>query len=239
MAIVARFIGAEEVLTAFEAKGKPYFSMWCKSSIICQYNGEDMQEALQMIREEIERNVKREMSHECYLKIHPESEKNYTLKSPVFYNIVFKSFDAPDFAMVNNPGALNYALLQKITAIESRLNAREELAGGIDDDDDEDFDDDEEEENDDSEKDKIAGIVSGIQTIIEHPVISGLINRFFPPADGAPEVKPSLGKIDEKDQEKVLSECLQKLFAKGLTLEHLVKISELPKEKIKMLLTLL
>ena len=134
MSLVARFIGSDEVIEQFEKVGKPNFSMWCKSALICQYNGDDIEEAVTMIREEIERNIKRKMGQECFLKIHPKEESNYNLKSEVAYNIVFKSYDNPDFQAMTSPAAFNHLMMEKLIAIESRMN-------GFEDDDDNEDDD--------------------------------------------------------------------------------------------------
>lgn len=226
MSLVARYIGADEVIEAYKSKGKPNFSMWCKSAIVCQYNGDDMDEGAEMIREEIERNVKRQFSHECFLKIHPDNEKNYTLKSPVYYNIVFKSYDSPDFAAASNPAVFNYAMMEKLNEITSRLNAIEE--------------EEEEEPEQEEQQTAISGMLAGINQLIAHPIIEKLIYKFLdsPTMPGDKKLH-SLAGIPPEKQQQILSKAIETLLNKGVTLEHFVKLSEMPEKQIQSLLNLL
>lgn len=233
MSLVARFVGAEEVIDQFKKIGLPNFSMWCKTALICQYNGDSIDEAIDIIQEEIDRNIKRKMSHECFLKIHPRQENNYTLKSEIQYNIVFRSYDSPDFAAAVNPAVANYQVLEGLNEIKSRLAAIELEREFDDEDDEDDFDDD----FDDEPEDKIAGYITKAESLLNHPVVGKIIEKLFTtPGEQQTKAVTSLAGMSEQDQVKLLNQCLEKLFEKGLTLQHLVKLAEMPEDRIKSLL---
>ena len=235
MSVVARYIGLEEVLAEYTKQDKPNFSMWCKSMPICQYNGDDIDEGIEIITEEINRNVKRQMGHECTLRIHAKREDNYTLKSEPWKIVMFKSYDSTDFSDAANPAVANYKLLEGINRIESRLSA---LEGDPDDPD----DDDDWEEDEQEQEDKISGYITRAEKLLDHPVIGKLIDRLFKTSAEDPnttKVITSLAGATEDDQMEILNKSLETLFKKGLTLDHLVKLAAMPAAKIKSLLLLI
>ena len=234
--VVARFIGADEVIAQYRKIEKPCFSMWCKSAVVCQYNGNDLDEGAELIKEEIERNVKRGFGHECFLKIHPDSQKNYTQKSDVYYNIVFKSM--PDVLPMVGGDAFQYAVMQQLNSINSRMNAYEEMTDGDDDDDDDDGDDDDDQQG---QADGVNGMLAGIDRLLAHPIVSRLIEKIM--EGGAQPAKKQLaalaGTDDVEQQQQQLTKAIEVLLNKGVTVEHFVKLAKMPKEKIVSLLNFL
>ena len=94
MALVARYIGLNEILECYHEKSDtPYFSLWDKTKQICQYNGEDKEEGEAILREEIERNIRRKYSNVLMLCLHPEPAERYKPASEVIYNAAVRSFE--------------------------------------------------------------------------------------------------------------------------------------------------
>lgn len=249
MALTARFIGLDDVVEQYEKTAVPFFSMWCKSMMICQYNGSSIEEGIELITEEIERNIKRQFPNECFLKIHPAHEKLYTLKSPVVYNVVFKSYEDTGLSLMSGNGN-NAALINALNGMSSRMAAIEESLNGNDDD-----DDDEQQPANDG----INGIIGQVNQLLEHPLISKIVDRFFStpaPAPGIPKKQRAAfagvtekhgakkavvdyDKMPVEKQQALLTQCIEQLLQKGVTLANFVEMAKMPEEKIKMLLTLL
>ncbi len=229
----ARFIGADEVVKKYRETGSPFFSMWCKTQMICQFNEDDLDKGEEIIREEIDRNIKRGFGAECYLKIHSEHEKIYTIKSATLYNLVFKSFDDSATTMMLSGGnGINFQLLQTLNVINSRLTAIEKMndtdPGGEDDEDDE-----------DDEDEQVNGILSGVDKVLAHPVIGRLIDKFLFPENKAPSIAGVPQDESLEVQQKRLNNAISTLFQKGVTIEHFEKLANMPAVKIKSLLTML
>lgn len=236
MALVARYIGVKDILDCyFDKSDTAYFSLWDKSKQICQYNGENKEEGADILREEIERNIKRKYSNILMLCLHPNFEERYKPTSEVEYNAAVKSFetDSQDYG-ANSFGNI-YPLHQKIAALESEVaSLRDQL-------------------NDDDESDeeiKVSGLdktISGISQLLAHPAIANLLTVIFTPKNttspattaGGPAPQTVRAVAGFENDEAELMHYLAILEQKGLTLDHIKKLSELPTEKIKMLLTFL
>lgn len=220
MSLIARYIGKDEVLYAFDKKAKhPYFSIWDKSQCIVQYAGEDFEEAKEIIEDEIDISIKRNYTNTLTLKLHPEKEKAYTTKSPTYANFAFVCQNTLPATMphVNNDVTMFYANeIQNLKAEINALKMKEEPE--------EDDDEEEEEEN------KGMALINGVNTLLEHPIVAGLIARW---TNGTAPVRNLAGVNSSVD------ECIKTLFSKGVTVEHLQKLADMPEPKIKMLLSML
>jgi hypothetical protein len=219
MSYQARYIGLDEVLEAFQKKAKtPYFSMWIKGQPLEQYNGDEMEDAIELITEEINLNKKRGVTHEIELYLHPKKEKIYDRRKSEKYAVIgFRSFELPGQlagAPVDQSMYNNYALHQELNAIKSQLAALQ-------------ANDPEEEEEEEEE-----GFLNGFNKIIEHPLVLGLVNKFL----SAPQPVTNLAGVDDT---QTLQDTINTLFAKGVELKHLQKLAAMDESKIKMLIQML
>ena len=222
MSYQARYIGLDEVLEAFHKKAKtPYFSMWMKGQPVCQYTGDDIDDAIELITEEIELNKKRNVTHECELFLHTKKEKQYSRKSESYAVIGFRSFE---INMIGSPvdhgGYNNYAMQNELNIIKSQLAALQATAAADPD------DEDDEDDEDDS-------MLGSFNKIVEHPLVVGLINKWM--AGTAPV--QALAGVQPTDAG--LQETINILFAKGVQLHHLQKLAAMDETKIKMLINML
>lgn len=223
MTLIARYIGKDEVLYAYDKKAKhPYFSIWDKSQCIVQYNGDDYDEAKEIISDEIDISVKRNYTNTLTLKLHPEKEKAYTTKSPTYANFAFICQNTLPAIMptADNIGASAYYAneIQNLRAEINALKMKETEP------------DDEEEDDEDDEQPEGMALINGVNTLLEHPLIAGLITKW---TSGSQPVRNLAGVNN------TLEECLETLFNKGVTVQHLQKLAEMPEAKIKMLLSML
>lgn len=231
--MIARFIGADEVIEAYEKQDFTMFSIWIKTQIVCQYNGGDVNEGIAIIKDEIERNIKRRLPFECLLKVHPIVEKNYTMKSDVAYNICFKSYEDHNPAFANpSPSAVNYEMINRLNAIESKQNA---LIAAIAN---KEVEEESEEESEPNNLGNVEGVINGINTILNHPLAIILTDKIMSAlTPKQPQMVTKLAGTSTDDER--ISIALQTLFKKGLTVEKLEALAKMPALKIKSLLTMI
>lgn len=219
--LIPRYIGIDETLSAFEKKAKtPYWSLWDKTTKINEYTGESMDESADELKDEIEISIKRNYDHPLTLKLHPNKEKSYTYKSETGSNLLFLCTDKPTYA----PGAPatdynSFLMLNEIRTLKSEIEALKNARIN-----------EEEENEEEEEENEGTRLISGINQMLDHPIISGLIGKWL---NGTQPVR-NLAGVD-----KTLEETINVLFSKGVTHEHLQKLAEMPEPKIKMLISML
>lgn len=217
----ATHIGKNAVLSFFETEAEtPCFSLWVKSVKQTQYCGDDMDKAVEKLEHWLDIYEKEKFEQIVILKLHNEKEKAYTLKSPVLSQIYFKISDSKPVPQGNE---LNAYYINEINTLRAELNAIKLRELPEADEDDEDDEDDEESET--------QRTINGVKEIIEHPLIAGLIGKWI---NGNQPVHNLAGV-----EHNTADEYVQMLFKKGVTLDHLRKLAEMPEAKIKMLLTML
>mgnify|MGYP001301366338 CR=1 FL=1 len=221
MSYQARYIGLDEVLEAFHKKAKtPYFSMWMKGQPVCQYTGDDMDEAIELITEEIELNKKRQVTHESELFLHTKKEKQYSRKSDSYAVIGFRSFEINMIGSPADHGGYNtYAMHNELNIIKSQLAALQATAAA-------DPDEDDDEDDDDT-------MMGSFNKMIEHPLVVGMINKWMA---GSATVTALAGVTPSSES---LQETINLLFSKGVQLQHLQKLAAMDKDKIQMLINML
>ena len=213
----ATHVGKNAVLSFFETEAEaPYFSLWVKSQKQTQYTGNDMDKAVEKLEHWLDIYEKENFDKIVILKLHADKEKDYTSKSGVLSQIYFKIGETKPVVSGND---LNAYYINEINNLRAELNALK-LKEQPD-----------EEEDEEEEEDPTQKTINGVLGALEHPVIAGLLNRMF--TSGQP-VRNLAGVTEGTPDQYV-----QMLFSKGVTLEHLRKLAEMPQAKIQMLLTML
>lgn len=216
-----RYVGLDDVLEAFERKAKtPYWSLWDKNQCIEQCNIDDESESINMLISEINQSIKHNNSRPLSLLLHPEKESFYDKrKSKAYANIYFVAVQPQSYGNVGSMG--NNQLLpiqQQLNAMQSQLNALQNVN----------------EDDDDDDESETMGALNGINKLLEHPLVNGLISKLLM-NDGTPV--QTLSGIETSENE--IADCINILFSKGVTIEHLKKLANMDESKIKMLLTML
>jgi len=224
----ATYIGTEAIVNGWKEKAEtPFFSLWVKS-VKCEQNTvNDWDKAEEKLTNQINDFVKEGYSDILILKLHPEKKASYTAKEDAvsMYCQAVRS-ESPSIGYMNP----NQAILEKLNAIESRINAIEGESLETDDDDD----------DESAEVGKTEAMLESINGILNHPVTNLLINYLQLPAVTAPPPPPAAlaGTEVESDQAE-LETALTTLFKKGVTVEHIKKLAAMPAPKIKMLISML
>lgn len=219
MALIPRYIGIEDTLQAFEQKAvTPFWSLWAGTQNIEFYNGDNMEESYELLKDEIERSIKRNYENPLTLKLHTTKEKNYTLKSDG-KTVVFLCNDKPAHHIGNAGVDSNYYLmLNQINSLKSEVEALKIKKI------------EEENDEDEYEDDGASNLIGGMNQLLQHPIVIGLIDKWL---TGKAPVTHLAGV------NRSLEECLETLFSKGVTVEHLQKLADMDKAKINMLIQML
>ena len=221
------YVGLNEVIEAFHRKAKtPYWSLWDKNQPIEHHNNDDIDEGLEKLIYEIQLREKRNYTRPLTLLLHPKKEQFYDKnKSPKTANIFFVCTELQPVSNVGSMGNNMLPIQQQLNSIQSQLSALQNV---------DEIDDDTDDDNDDDNDDKTLGYINGINKILEHPIIAGLVTKLLTPVQ---QPVASLSGIETDESE--VNEIVNVLFSKGVKIEHLRKLSEMPESKIQMLLTML
>ena len=209
-------VGVNSVLHWFETNAEhPYFSVWdTKKTILFQNSADDMDVAVQKLSENITAAEQNGYNDVLILKLHPKKEKSgyVTDKSETIASFTFRPVELPQYQpyqpyQQNNS---SNAILEKLTGIESRLNAIEE----------------------EEEVEQPKGIAGYVETLLQNEQIqsamAGIVTNFLGKIL-APKMsnQMALAGIPEEQDEKILlavnilkqhDECLG---------DDLIKLSEM------------
>lgn len=217
--LVPRYYGINDILTSFEELAEtPYWSLWDNTSVIRQNNKiDDMDESMSILESELNRSVKNEYDRPVTLILHPKKEKAYTKKSEATAVMVCMPLEKNAYSQAQqNNQIANYNLYNELNAVKSELNALKNAQL-------------EEEEEDDDDQDE--SFIGSVKTLLNEPVIMGLIQKILQPQTPV----NNLAGIENND----INSILNILYSKGVTIEHLNKLAQMPESQIKMLLTML
>jgi hypothetical protein len=223
MSLTVKYYGLDEVLEYFDKYAKqPYFSIWDKSQPLVQYSGDSFDEAKEIITDEINLCKKRNYENPLCIKLHTEKAKVYTSTNKDYNSsAIFLCYDSAIgsalMPMQQNNNQSTIMLLNEINALKSEISAlkTEKI---------------EEEEEEEDYQDSSMSFINGVNQALEHPIIAGLLNKLI---NGK---NVSLAGVNSNLD---LDDCIKTLFDKGVTVEHLRKLADMPKSKISMLLSML
>jgi hypothetical protein len=210
------FVGKESILTAYETQAKmPYFSIWLNNAPIYSFSGDSKEEGAEMLETILENYSK--VDQVFTVRLHnalPAKNDTYN-KNEAAASILYCSLVDPLPIIAATGVDPNLSLImQRLNAIESDIKAQSVNI-------------EEEEEEEEDKNEKLLGQINGI---VNSPII-GLLLDFLKPK----QTVTHLAGVEENNIEKILST----LFSKGVTVEHLRRLSEYPKEKISMLISMI
>lgn len=219
------------------------FSIWDKdpASLIIYYCGDDLAEAERVLSDWVSSIEETAMFNDCYtFKTHPEGTKPEHLSSSKKYliNVDFspnENYYMPANAVSGNKfiGASDY-IAMRLDAMESKLNAIADKKIEAD-----------EDQEADNEGDA-GGWLGAIQSPAGQQLVSlgallleRLTDRFLPPKQDQKIITNLAGIPNEAADKAAAFQYVEILMQKGVTIEHLKKLSEMPGIKIKTLLAML
>ena len=217
------------------------FSLWEKdpSSLVIYYCGDDVTEAETVLHNWVDSIENSAMYNDCFtFKTHPEGTKPEHLNSSKKWliNVDFspnENYAAPATVVSGARYGGNDFIAMQLQAIESKLKALEEKK--VEDDDAED------------ETAEGAGWLGAIQSPAGQQLLSlgalwleRLSDRILPAKTEGKIITNLAGIPDEDDANRAAAlQYVDVLMKKGVTLDHLRKLAEMPGIKIKTLLSML
>jgi hypothetical protein len=213
----ANFFGKKNILSSYEEIAEtPFFSIWSDKSKMLQNYENDENVAFNKLEKYIDRCV--DSGNTAFtICIHPEAKKSYVWND--WKEAVLMYCDCNEVPVYTAVSGSTSEIVQAINSLRSDINALRK----------EDIEEEEEEESL-SGTDKQAAMLSEINGIINSPVATFLMGLFTP----APQQITKLAGIETE-----IESYINTLFSKGVTADHLKKLSEMPKEKISMLIQML
>lgn len=221
MALKASYIGIDKILSAWEDKADtPFFSLWLGKARAEMNKDNDFDKAKDKLEKQIKVFLEEDNNDIFIIALHPEKKVSYKYEDCKDATLMYcqaKKSDQQYYTPAHNSNNMNYEILQKLNAMESKINALEA--------------DDLEEEDDTESVSGEAAMLDKIHGIINSPIVSMLMGYFSKTNTTSHALASS-----EEDQ---LTKILTVLFEKGVTIDHLKKLSEFPASKIKMLLSMM
>ena len=223
MSLIIQAKGLSETLRVFETrKVSPYFAIYQNRTILEQNCSNDIDEAIEKITNFFSTGSGYE-STPLTFKMYDAHKKGNNDKEPVYASFMFTVSSVSQLSG-SGDNSLHYAindLKNQISGLTSEINALKES---------------EEEEEEEPVKETF---MSGVNEFLSHPTINAIIGAiteklFMTPAE--PKVTKLAGIEDSKAS---AYQYVEILLAKGVTIEHLQKLAEMPKAKIKTLLMML
>ena len=226
MSLIIQAKGLNETLRVFETrKVSPFFAIYQNRTILEQNCSNDMEEAIEKISNFFSTGSGYE-STPLTFKMYASHKKGNNDKEPVYASFMFTVSSVPVLSGSNGgDSGLHYVitdLKNQINGLTSEINALKES----------------EESEDEAEPEK-DNFMSGVNEFLSHPTINAIIGLlteklFMNPND---QKVTKLAGID--DNKASAYQYVEILLAKGVTIEHLQKLAEMPKAKIKTLLMML
>jgi len=218
----------------------PCFSVWERdpSGLVVYYNGDDMAEA-EAVLKNWAASLDQDAENQFYtFKTHSESTKPESFSKKFIISCVFSPSENY-IPMPQNPASVGKSgstgesyllgkLETELNIVKSELSALKDQKIEQDDEDDED---------DAPETDAL----SGINTLLGNPLIQQVIGLVVDRFAKTPEkriITNLAGVPDDNDKAAALG-YVEILMAKGVTVDHLRKLAEMPGIKIKTLLSML
>ena len=166
----AMFTGVQNILSAYENLAEtPFYSVWKGKDLLFQFNEADSVKGYEKLKEQLlaaEQNNNRDI---LKIKIHPVKAKPYITDVTPHIATMYIRVCAWDSQQYSNnllqSNTINDKVLETLNGINSRLVALEE-----------------EEEIEEVETDqfsKISGVIGTVSSLLEHPLIAGIVSKFI------------------------------------------------------------
>lgn len=233
-----KFFGINEIIDVYEKKRTtPHWALYEGKTLHANYVGDDYDESIDELKYELEIIKRRDerANKATVIILHPQTKKlvkgdtaycfdnkKYPIAYPIYCTVLDK------YEAIGNVGGAGYPALPS-TDIYGRLNVIESTQAQI-------LSELKKENDEESENDESATQIGQVNELLNNPLIqsiAGLIIGYLSRGTNA-ETVTKLAGINQDWQE-----CVQILFSKGVTLEHLQKLAAMPEKKIQMLLSML
>lgn len=216
------YIGMDKILSAFDNKAEtPFWSVWFGKACAGYNYINEHETSRDKLERQIQDIIDADNTDVFVIALHPSKKTSYKYedcKDAILMYCAIRKMDIPQYGQALHGNAMNYEIMQKLNAMESKINAMEA----------EEVEEDEEAVSGTAE----AELLDKINGIVNSPIVAALLGLL------APKINNKTHALASPDPDE-LTKILTVLFEKGVTVNHLKKLSEYPAEKIKMLLSMM
>lgn len=219
--------GQNEVISLWQSrKITPFWAIFIGSSCI-DFNSEDsFEEAEYNLMKFFEDTGDRFPDKTLSLKMYSKLQDSYSSKDKcqkVFF-FCCNEKEAYKNNIVSGISTNDNIILNKLDSIESRITAIENPII-------------EEEEEEETETERL---LSGVNSLLDNPVIANIIGLITNKLFSMPHEQSPVTKLAGVPEDKTaIYQYIEILLQKGVTIDHLQKLSQMPSAKIKGLLMML
>lgn len=225
----AMVTGTRGVMDWFDRNSaSPYYSVWCNRQLLFSWNSDDLEEGRNKLENDLIAIENNGVGDLLTIKLHPKKEKGgfITDKTPIYASLNFRpaelerAYYSPSHIAGTGSNQLADAiarLTETQNLILSKLSEEE-------------FEEEEKEE-------------SALGKLINNPAVQGLAIGYISKILGlnnmdTTNLQTGIAGINELNEDEVL-QIVSSLMDKGVTIDHLRKLDQMPQSKLSSLLLML
>jgi hypothetical protein len=225
----AMVTGTRGVMDWFDRNSaSPYYSVWCNRQLLFSWNSDDLEEGRNKLENDLIAIENNGVGDLLTIKLHPKKEKGgfITDKTPIYASLNFRPAELE--RAYYSPSAIAGTGSNQLADAIARLTETQNLI----------LSKLSEEEFEEEEKEE-----SALGKLINNPAVQGLAIGYISKILGlndmnAANLQNGIAGINELNEDEVI-QIVSSLMDKGVTIEHLRKLDQMPQAKLSSLLLML
>ena len=224
----AMVTGTRGVMEWFDRNSTtPYYSVWCNSQLLFSWNSDDLEDGRNKLENDLIAFEQNGVGDLFTIKLHPKKEKGFiTDKTPIYASLNFRPAELE--RAYYSPNAIAGTGSNQLADAIARLTETQNLI----------LSKLSEEEFEEEEKEE-----SALGKLINNPAVQGLAIGYISKILGlnnmdATNLQTGIAGINELNEDEVI-QIVSSLMDKGVTIEHLRKLDQMPQAKLSSLLLML
>lgn len=224
----AMVTGTRGVMEWFDRNSTtPYYSVWCNRQLLFSWNSDDLEDGRNKLENDLIAFEQNGVGDLFTIKLHPKKEKGFiTDKTPIYASLNFRPAELE--RAYYSPNAIAGTGSNQLADAIARLTETQNLI----------LSKLSEEEFEEEEKEE-----SALGKLINNPAVQGLAIGYISKILGlnnmdTTNLQTGIAGINELNEDEVI-QIVSSLMDKGVTIEHLRKLDEMPKAKLSSLLLML
>jgi hypothetical protein len=225
----AMVTGTRGVMDWFDRNSaSPYYSVWCNRQLLFSWNSDDLEEGRNKLENDLIAIENNGVGDLLTIKLHPKKEKGgfITDKTPIYASLNFRPAELE--RAYYSPNAIAGTGSNQLADAIARLTETQNLILSK-------LSEDEFEEEEKEE--------SALGKLINNPAVQGLAIGYISKLLGlnnmdTANMQTGIAGINELNEDEVI-QIVNSLMNKGVTIDHLRKLDEMPQGKLSSLLLML
>lgn len=224
----AMVTGTRGVMEWFDRNSTtPYYSVWCNRQLLFSWNSDDLEDGRNKLENDLIAFEQNGVGDLFTIKLHPKKEKGFiTDKTPIYASLNFRPAELE--RAYYSPNAIAGTGSNQLADAIARLTETQNLI----------LSKLSEEEFEEEEKEE-----SALGKLINNPAVQGLAIGYISKILGlnnmdTTNLQTGIAGINELNEDEVI-QIVSSLMDKGVTIEHLRKLDQMPQAKLSSLLLML